>query len=466
MSRIGGYSRISLDDDGDALGVQRQMDDITALVERKGHTLAKHYIDNNISAFKARVIRPDFEQLLVDLGSGLIDGIAVWDCDRLARKPKDLERVIDLYDERTLVFLTAQADIDLSTPDGRFMARLMVNFASKSSADMSRRQKRKQLELAQSGKVAGGGTRPFGYEPDRRTVCESEAVVIRDAAHRVLAGESLTSICNSFNQSGVLTALGRGKWDRGVLKRVLTGPRIAGLRVYHGALMIGPDGSSKAEWDAILDLPTWETVCEILNDPRREISQGRIDRHYLLSGFLRCKCGAKMYGVMKHGKPNYQCPIDRGCNKTCRMGEPIDAHVTELVLRYLESQDVQAEPEPEDTDKTEALIETAEKSLANLIAEWDAGRVSDAVFFTAQAKKESTINELKRGRTIQRRARTMRAPVGQGVRQIWTDANLSQRRAILSDVLLAVQVLPKPTTAPKRFDARYYVPVPQPSVSL
>jgi DNA invertase Pin-like site-specific DNA recombinase len=46
------------------------------------------------------VVRPGFEQLLTDLASGLIDGICVWDSDRLARQPRDLERLIDLYETR------------------------------------------------------------------------------------------------------------------------------------------------------------------------------------------------------------------------------------------------------------------------------------------------------------------------------------------------------------------------------
>ncbi|HEX3196276.1 MAG TPA: recombinase family protein [Propionibacteriaceae bacterium] len=53
-----------------------------------------------VSAYRRRVVRPGFEQLLTDLASGLIDGICVWDSDRLARQPRDLERLIDLYETR------------------------------------------------------------------------------------------------------------------------------------------------------------------------------------------------------------------------------------------------------------------------------------------------------------------------------------------------------------------------------
>ena len=164
LPRVAVYTRISDDDERDGLGVQRQATDIRKLVEGRGYTLAGVYTDNSVSAYK-NVERPAFEQLLGDLASGLIDGLAVWDCDRLARRPKDLERVIDLFDARPLVFLTSQADIDLSTPDGRFMARLMVNFASKSSADMSRRIRRKKLEKYDTTRIGIGVSGPQQGNP-------------------------------------------------------------------------------------------------------------------------------------------------------------------------------------------------------------------------------------------------------------------------------------------------------------
>ena len=101
-------------------------------------------------------------------------------------------------------------------------------------------------------------------------------------------------------------------------------------------------------------------------------------------------------------------------------------------------------------------ITEAERSLAALINEWTEGRMSDAVFFAAQAKKEASVSALRRQRA---KRRQIHAPVGQGVRQIWEAANLSQRRAILSAVLAGVKVLPKRNSAPRKFLAEYYVPL-------
>jgi site-specific DNA recombinase len=117
------------------LGVGRQQADTRKLVDLRGWTLAEIYLDNDVSAYQPKVIRPDFERMLADLEAGVIQGIAVYDLDRLARQPADLERIISIYDRKPLVFATVQGDIDLSTPDGRTMARVMVAFANKASMD-------------------------------------------------------------------------------------------------------------------------------------------------------------------------------------------------------------------------------------------------------------------------------------------------------------------------------------------
>lgn len=116
-------------------------------------------------------------------------------------------------------------DLDLSTSDGRMMARITGSVARKESEDKSRRLRRKHLELAENGLVAGGGRRPFGYEEDRRRVREAEAAEIRDAARRVLAGESIRSITMDWNARGVRTVTGT-PWSPTTVKRLLGSARI------------------------------------------------------------------------------------------------------------------------------------------------------------------------------------------------------------------------------------------------
>jgi DNA invertase Pin-like site-specific DNA recombinase len=64
--RAGIYARISSDKDGEALGVERQLQDCRALCAKRGWTVAPdaEYVDNDISAAKPGKKRPEHERLM------------------------------------------------------------------------------------------------------------------------------------------------------------------------------------------------------------------------------------------------------------------------------------------------------------------------------------------------------------------------------------------------------------------
>ena len=85
------------------------------------------------------------------------------------------------------------ADIDLGNDDGLFMARIFAAFAAKESGRKSARMKRKYEQNAQQG-LPHGPARAFGYEPDKITIREREAAVVRELVGRVIAGESVRAL--------------------------------------------------------------------------------------------------------------------------------------------------------------------------------------------------------------------------------------------------------------------------------
>ena len=79
----------------------------------------------------------------------------------------------------------------------------MLGVMARGESDKSAvRIRRKHVELAAAGEVSGGGTRPYGYTRDRLHPVAEEAAVIREATRRVLAGESLRSVCFGFQRAG------------------------------------------------------------------------------------------------------------------------------------------------------------------------------------------------------------------------------------------------------------------------
>ena len=143
--------RISDDPDGRAVGVGRQEEDCRALAERLGWTIAEVIVENDTSAFSTRrtndsdglpvrvTKRPEFRRALKQLHSGRNDGLVVYDIDRLARQPRDLEALIDLAEVRDTPVVAVTGSLDVSNSAGRAMARVLMAMANKSSEDTGRR---------------------------------------------------------------------------------------------------------------------------------------------------------------------------------------------------------------------------------------------------------------------------------------------------------------------------------------
>src|SRR3954466_13360165 len=96
--------------------------------------------------------------------------------------------------------------------------------ANKSSADTGRRVARAHLQMAQAG-VPVGGTRPFGWKADKRTLDTAEAQLIREAAADILAGKGLHTICKAWNAAGIKTPK-NNQWVKPALRNLLLSPRL------------------------------------------------------------------------------------------------------------------------------------------------------------------------------------------------------------------------------------------------
>jgi len=331
--RAGIYLRISDDTQGLRAGVKRQEADCREICARKGWVVAGVYEDNDTSAFGGKR-RAEYERLCSDIKAGVIGAVAVWHADRLHRRPGELEEFMKLADASGVELATATGDIDLSTGEGRFQARIMGAVAAKESDDKSRRLRRKHEELARDGKLAGGGFRPFGFEADRITVNTGEARLIRQAAKRLLVGESIRSILRDWQTDGVTTSQG-GPWAPTAFKRMMLSPRIAGLREHRGEV-VGP-----AIWKPIIDVDTHQRLRTRLLS--QTSGRRQRERKYLLTGGLAVcgLCGAPLVSrPTGAGVPSMVCasgPGFTGCGRIRITAEPLEEFVGAAVIEALDS---------------------------------------------------------------------------------------------------------------------------------
>lgn len=342
------YARLSQEDlsarPGELTGTQRQIVDCHARADLEGWNVVAVYEDPDHSASNLRRKRPEFERLLADLRDGLqADAVVCYKLDRLLRHPAEAERIIDLADRRGFGIVSLNdPGIDLTTPTGRAMFRMTITWAKLETETSSMRIRRKARSIAETGRPNGGGIRSFGLTPDKLTTMPEEAALVREAADRILAGESLHSIVVEWNARGVRTPGRRSapegrRWEVSSLKRMLTAPRIVGDRTHHGAV------AGTGIIPALLERETWNRLRAVLAAPRGGNRGPTVRKHYL-TGLAVCgRCGAKLVARPDwRGTTRYVCAQPRGCGGITVAARNVEPLITEAIALRLDSPAFQA----------------------------------------------------------------------------------------------------------------------------
>jgi len=276
--QAGLYLRQSLDRDGNELGVSRQREDCTALAADKGWDTIE-YVDNDTSASSAKK-RPAYERLLSDIRAGRIKAVIAWDLDRLHRRPVELEDFMALADEKHLALATVSGDVDLSTAQGRLVARLKGAVARHEIEHKSARQRRAARQKAEQGRPHW--RQAFGYrDTDNGPVPDPKvAPLVRRAYRLLLSGGSLKEIATLFNDAGSYGLTGK-PWSVSTVSLFLRAPRNAGLRAHNDEII------GKGTWKPLVPEATWRAAQEILSDPSRAPGPKSVRQH-MWTGVPRC----------------------------------------------------------------------------------------------------------------------------------------------------------------------------------
>lgn len=431
MKRCAIYSRISQDQAGEGKGVERQREDCEALAKARGYEVSGFYEDNDITAAgPVKKQRPSYNAMLAAARAKEFDVIVAYSNSRLTRRPRELEDLIELHNQYgTTIVTVVSGEDDLSTADGRLMARLKAGIDAAEADRTAERTKRWRKQQAQSGEPVKGRYRAFGYNRDF-TLHKDEAPLASDAFKRVAAGESIQSIVNEWNAKGITTTGGR-RWRGTGLRALLTNPRYAGLSVYEGQVV------GKTNYPAITDEATFNAI----KDSRTKRGAGHNARKYLLSGIVVCsKCHRPMYGVPDKYTVSYKCKVDDGgCGRVGIKAQWADDAVTHEVLRLLNE-----EPIADNTGAVEAAsaaIEAVDKRIADLQGAYDSGDL-DLADLLPMLKGERA----KRAQLV-KDAAAVRQQDNVVVKTIktfddWQDASLSAKRVTIAKYVQAVMVLP------------------------
>ncbi len=389
------YGRVSRDPRQLGRSVDEQVSECIEWADREDWQVVRVVRETGSASRYARSKRDDWALVMQAIENREMDALLTWESSRATR---DLTAYAELRD----ACVTAGVKWgysgrlhDLSDRDARFRTGLDALLAEDEAARTSERLLRTARHAALAGRP--GGKNLYGYrrvyDPETRLLLRIEphpeqAPVVREAARRILAGETMYKIAKSFNQRGIDPRRSAFKehrrnlgWTPVAIKQMLIQPGYAGLRVHRGEI------AAEAIWPALVQREDWDRLQSILFDPVR----GRLRNEtvvHLLSGIALCgECGNHMrVGLQNYGRPRivrgssgeqkiqykyhtYICqgaPGKPGFHATIKC-EFLDHAVVDAVVRRLSSPDVLqllGAEQDDNSDERTSLREEIEKHQA------------------------------------------------------------------------------------------------------
>lgn len=429
------YARQSIDKK-DSISIESQIDFCKKeLANDKFHI----YIDKGFSGSNTN--RPRFEQMLKDIKNEDISKVIVYKLDRISRSILDFAKIIELFKENHVEFVSATEKFDTSTPIGNAMLNITMVFAQLERETIQRRIKDSYYARGKKGFFMGGKT-PYGCTKKQivKNNIKTSMLMPHPKEYNILlnifdlyssSDLSLGKIAKILNDKGYKSP-NEVNWDGQKLQRILRNPiyvksdadiytyfekkgciinnDISEFVGFNGCYLYGKRDRNKGKYtnikDHVLSLALHEGFisshmwlsCQYKLDKNRQIKNSGKGKYSWLSGLV--KCGYCNYAMTvrtyKHykylsctGKTNYK--ICDKIKRTHYVYEIEDYVKDELIKQLNKLKTVKQDPPKEinyQLNQLKLQLINIDKQIDNLIDQLAKG---DEIISTYISKK---INQL------------------------------------------------------------------------
>lgn len=111
--------------------------------------------------------RPALIQLLDDIRCNKIDIVMVYKVDRLSRSLADFSKLVELFDEHDVSFVSVTQQFNTSNSMGRLTLNMLLSFAQ-FEREVTGERIRDKIEASKKKGMWMGGNPPMGYAVDER----------------------------------------------------------------------------------------------------------------------------------------------------------------------------------------------------------------------------------------------------------------------------------------------------------
>jgi len=295
------YTRVStehgLEQEFNSLDNQREASE--AYIKSQAHEgwklMRDRYDDGGFSG--GSMERPALKKLLDAVRARRIDVIVVYKVDRLTRSLADFAKLVELFDEHQVSFVSVTQAFNTTTSMGRLTLNVLLSFAQ-FEREVTGERIRDKIAASKKKGIWMGGVVPLGYRVDNRAlhVVEEHAAFVRDLFRRYPEIGSVVRLKAALDQENVRLPVrtdGRGKTtgggliSRGHLYKILSNPIYVG-RLTH------KDQVHEGLHDPIVDHESWNRVQRLLAEHAQHKAGSRQDSDALLGGKLFDDRGNRM----------------------------------------------------------------------------------------------------------------------------------------------------------------------------
>ncbi|MBF0613107.1 MAG: recombinase family protein, partial [Magnetococcales bacterium] len=216
--------------------------------------------------------RPALQRLLRDIEAGKVDCIVCYKLDRLTRSLLDFSKLVEIFDRRSVTFVSITQSFNTTTSMGRLTLNVLLSFAQYERETTADRIRDKYAASRRKG-LWMGGCPPLGYDIQNREllVNPEEAEQVRHIFRRFAETGSPTQVVNELRESqfhnktwktteGILR---QGRFlNKASLYRILKNRVYLGEAVYKGEVHPG-------RHQAIVERELWEQVHALIDEHRR-----------------------------------------------------------------------------------------------------------------------------------------------------------------------------------------------------
>ena len=252
--------------------------------------------------------RPALKRLLNDVEQGRVDVVVVYKIDRLSRSLSDFARIVDLFDERGVTFVSVTQQFNTTTSMGRLTLNILLSFAQ-FEREVTGERIRDKIAASKAKGMWMGGLPPLGYDVRERklVINEPEAVLVRDIFARYAVTGSAAQLVRELQIEGQTSKAWVAQSGRRHEGSVIDQQRLFTMlrnRLYIGE-MTHKGQAFPGQHEPIISAEVWAAVHQVIEERKRGPRVRYVKDPALLSGLLFAPDGQRMlptYTVKSNGK--------------------------------------------------------------------------------------------------------------------------------------------------------------------